>query len=78
MAKKNTISDIDTLDIILKRLSGASMEELAQEYGVSKEYIQYHERKELTLELRGIILKQAAKVVGEALGRQIAQKILQR
>ena len=26
------------------------MEELAQEYGVSKEYIQYHERKELTLE----------------------------
>ena len=48
MAKKDRrtrIPEQDTIDIILKRISGKTLEEVAQEYGVSKQVIQYHEKK---------------------------------
>ena len=42
------------------RLSGASLNEVAKAFGVSKQAVQYHESKEQTRELRRIVLQQAA------------------
>ena len=46
MAKNDRrISETDTLDIVLRRLSGETLETVAKSYGVTKQTIQYHERK---------------------------------
>ena len=68
------IPEQDTIDLILKRLAGKTLEEIAAEYGVSKQVVQYHETKELTQELKMIVLRRAAEVAGEALGQRALEK----
>ena len=75
MPKKRTkIPEQDTIDLILKRLAGKTLEEIAEEYGVSKQVVQYHETKELTQELKKVLLTRAAEVAGEALGQRALEK----
>ena len=69
------ITEKDTLDIILMRLSGASLEEVAKAFGVSKQAVQYHESKKRTRELRAIILQRAAEEAGTALGRSACARL---
>ena len=54
--KRSKIPEQDTIDLILKRLAGMTLEEIAEEYGVSKQVVQYHETKDLTQELKMIVL----------------------
>ena len=73
MARKSRrakIPEQDTIDLILKRLAGKTLDEIAEEYGVSKQVVQYHEKKELTQELKRVMLTKAAEVAGEALGQR--------
>ena len=72
--KRVKIPEQDTIDLILKRLAGKTLEEIAEEYGVSKQVVQYHEKKELTQELRMVVLRRAAEVAGEALGQRALEK----
>lgn len=71
------ISDKDTLDIVLKRLAGDTLEKVAKSYGVSKQTIQYHEGKELAGQLREIILRQAAEYAGNAIGKLALDNLLE-
>ena len=73
--KGRKITDRDTLDIVLMRLSGASLNEVAKAFGVSKQAVQYHESKEQTRELRRIVLQQAAEVAGTALGSSAFERL---
>lgn len=76
MAKnERRISDTDTLDIVLRRISGETLAAVAKSYGVTKQTIQYHERKELARELREIVLRQAAQSAGEAIGKTALDKL---
>lgn len=72
--KRVKIPEQDTIDLILKRLAGKTLEEIAAEYGVSKQVVQYHESKELTQELKMVVLRRAAEVAGEALGQRALEK----
>ena len=72
--KRAKIPEQDTIDLILKRLAGMTLEEIAAEYGVSKQVVQYHETKELTQELKMVVLRRAAEVAGEALGQRALEK----
>ena len=54
------ISDFHTVDIIVKRLLGITLDEIAKFHGVSKRTILYHESKDENRELRSIMLKRAA------------------
>lgn len=76
MPKKRRVKipEQDTIDLILKRLAGKTLEEIAAEYGVSKQVVQYHETKELTQELKLVVLRRAAEVAGEALGQRALEK----
>ena len=78
MAKKGRISDRDALDIVIERLAGTTVEALAKTYGVSKQAIQYHESKDEVRELRSIILKRAAEVMGDAIGQMALEKFQSR
>ena len=76
MAKnERRISEKDTLDIVLRRLSGETLEAVAKSYGVSKQTIQYHEGKKLARELREIVLRQAAQSAGDEIGRNAVNKL---
>ena len=76
MAKnERRISETDTLDIVLRRLSGETLEMVAKSYGVSKQTIQYHEGKKLARELREIVLRQAAQSAGDAIGKTAVNKL---
>ena len=48
--------------MILKRLAGMTLKELADEFGVPKQVDQNHEWKEITQELKMIVLRRAAEV----------------
>ena len=72
--KRAKIPEQDTIDLILKRLAGMTLEEIAEEYGVSKQVVQYHEKKDLTQELKMVVLRRAAEVAGEALGQRALEK----
>ena len=72
--KRAKIPEQDTIDLILKRLAGMTLEEIADEYGVSKQVVQYHETKELTQELKMVVLRRAAEVAGEALRQRALEK----
>ena len=71
------ISDFDTVDIIIKRLLGITLDEIAKFHGVSKQTILYHERKEETRELRMILLKRAAEVAGDVIGDSLGKMALE-
>ena len=76
MAKtERKISEKDTLDIVLRRISGETLETVAKSYGVSKQTIQYHEGKKLARELREIVLRQAAQSAGDAMGKTAVDKL---
>ena len=47
---------------------------LAKAYGVSKQAIQYHENKDAVRELRSIMLKRAAEIIGDAIGQMALEK----
>ena len=68
--RRTKIPELDTIDIILKRLLGKTLEDIAEEYGVSKQVVQYHEQKELTQELKSVLLNRAAEVAGEVIGQR--------
>lgn len=74
MAKKGKITDQDSLDIVIERLSGTTVEALAKTYGVSKQAIQYHENKDAVRELRSIMLRRAAEIMGDAIGQMALEK----
>ena len=74
MGKKGKITDQDTLDIVVERLAGTTVEALAKAYGVSKQAIQYHENKDAVRELRSIMLKRAAEIIGDAIGQMALEK----
>ena len=71
------ISDFDTVDIIVKRLLGITLDEIAKFHGVSKQTILYHESKEEIRELRAILLKRAAEVAGDVIGNSLGEMALE-
>ena len=71
------ISDFDTVDIIVKRLLGVTLDEIAKFHGVSKQTILYHESKEEIRELRAILLKRAAEVAGDVIGNSLGNMALE-
>ena len=71
------ISDFDTVDIIVKRLLGITLDEIAEFHGVSKQTILYHESKDKTRELRTILLKRAAEVAGDVIGDSLGKMALE-
>ena len=71
------ISDFDTVDIIVKRLLGITLDEIAKFHGVSKQTILYHESKERTRELRTILLNRAAEVAGDVIGNSLGKMALE-
>ena len=71
------ISDFDTVDIIVKRLLGITLDEIAKFHGVSKQTILYHESKERTRELRTILLNRAAEVAGDVIGNSLGNMALE-
>lgn len=71
------ISDFDTVDIIVKRLLGITLDEIAKFHGVSKQTILYHESKERTRELRTILLNRAAEVAGDVIGDSLGKMALE-
>ena len=70
------ISDLDTLDIIISRLLGIPLQQIAEAYGVSKQTILYHENKDDMLKLRSIVLERAAETLGDAVGEILLEKLL--
>ena len=74
---KQKISDFDTVDIIVKRLLGITLDEIAKFHGVSKQTILYHESKERTRELRTILLNRAAEVAGDVIGDSLGKMALE-
>ena len=74
---KQKISDFDTVDIIVKRLLGITLDEIAKFHGVSKQTILYHESKEEIRELRAILLRRAAEVAGDVIGTSLGEMALE-
>ena len=68
------ISALDTVDIIVKRLLGITLDEMAKFHGVSKQSILYHESKEDTRELQAILLKRAAEAAGDVIGNMALEE----
>ena len=66
--KTNKISERQTLEIIIKRVLGHTQAEIAKDYDVSEQTIQYYESNEETQELKSKVLEHAAEVAGKALG----------
>ena len=73
---KRTIKIAETLELVIKRISGKSQAEVAREFDVSPQTIQYYESKETTKELKAIVLKNAAEIAGRTLGQQALGKAL--
>ena len=67
--RTSKISDTTLVEIIAKRLLGKSQSEIAKEYGVSTQTIQYYEAKETSQGLKRIVLQRIAETVGDAGGR---------
>ena len=74
--KTNKISERQTLEIIIKRALGRTQAEIAKDYDVSEQTIQYYESKEETQELKSKVLEHAAEVAGKALGELAVAKAL--
>lgn len=70
------ITDLDMLDIIISRLLGIPLEQIAEAYGVSKQAVLYHENKDEMLKLRSIVLQRAAETLGDAVGEIMLEKLL--
>ena len=76
MPKRTTkISDTTLVEIVAKRLLGESQSEIAKEYGVSTQTIQYYEAKETSQDLKRIVLQRIAETVGDALGEQALEQL---
>ena len=73
--RTSKISDTTLVEIIAKRLLGKSQSEIAKEYGVSTQTIQYYEAKETSQELKRIVLQRIAETVGDALGEQALEQL---
>ena len=69
------ITDLDMLDIIVSRLLGKPLDEIAKSYGVSKQAILYHENKDKLAELRAIVLRRAAEALGDAVVEMLIEKL---
>ena len=66
--QSSKISDTTLVEIIAKRLLGESQLDIAKEYGISTQAIQYYEAKETSQDLKKIVLHKIAKTVGGAFG----------
>ena len=76
MPKRTTkISDTTLVEIVAKRLLGESQSEIAKEYGVSTQTIQYYEAKETSQDLKRVVLQRIAETVGDALGEQALEQL---
>ena len=73
--RTSKISDTTLVEIIAKRLLGESQSEIAKEYGVSTQTIQYYEAKETSKDLKRIVLQRIAEAVGDALGEQALEQL---
>lgn len=73
--RTSKISDTTLVEIIAKRLLGKSQSEIAKEYGVSTQTIQYYEAKETSQDLKRIVLQRIAETVGDALGAQALEQL---
>ncbi len=73
--RTSKISDTTLVEIIAKRLLGKSQSEIAKEYGVSTQTIQYYEAKETSQDLKRIVLQRIAETVGDALGEQALEQL---
>ena len=73
--RTSKISDTTLVEIIAKRLLGESQSEIAKEYGVSTQTIQYYEAKETSQDLKRIVLQRIAETVGDALGEQALEQL---
>ena len=73
--RTSKISDTTLVEIIAKRLLGESQSEIAKEYGVSTQTIQYYEAKETSKDLKRIVLQRIAETVGDALGEQALEQL---
>lgn len=73
--RTSKISDATLVEIIAKRLLGKSQSEIAKEYGVSTQTIQYYEAKETSQDLKRIVLQRIAETVGDALGEQALEQL---
>jgi len=73
--RSSKISDTTLVEIIAKRLLGKSQSEIAKEYGVSTQTIQYYEAKEISQDLKRIVLQRIAETVGDALGEQALEQL---
>lgn len=73
--RTSKISDTTLVEIIAKRLLGKSQSEIAIEYGVSTQTIQYYEAKETSQDLKRIVLQRIAETVGDALGQQALEQL---
>ena len=73
--RTSKISDTTLVEIIAKRLLGVTQSEIAKEYGVSKQTIQYYETKETSKDLKKIVLQRIAETVGDALGEQALEQL---
>lgn len=73
--RTSKISDTTLVEIIAKRLLGESQSEIAKEYGVSTQTIQYYEAKETSQDLKRIVLQRIAETVGDALGQQALEQL---
>lgn len=72
---RRKITDLDTLDIIISRLLGIPLEQIAEVYGVSKQAVLYHENKDEMLKLHSIVLQRAAEKLGDAVGEIMLEKL---
>ena len=67
-------SDTTLVEVIAKRLLGESQSEIAKEYGVSTQTIQYYEAKETSQDLKRVV-QRIAETVGDALGEQALEQL---
>lgn len=73
--KTSNISDTKMVEIVVKRLTGKTQAEIAKEFGVSEQTIQYYEAKESSQELKSIVLRRIAEGVGDALAQTMLAKL---
>ena len=71
---RTKISEQFAIDLILEQLAGMTREEIADLYGVLKRVVSYHEKKDLTQELKMVLLIRAAEVPEAALGQRALEK----
>ena len=69
------ITEANIVEIIAKRLSGKTQAEIAKEYGVSEQTIQYYEAKESSQAMKELLLQKIGEVVGNGLGEQALERL---